>query len=314
MESMNQVKSSEIIKNMNARIAECGTFRLDDNTLIYTKKEGTEKIVDYRGLIRTNQTLYLLKPGYVAKGSLEAEILEKEGHCVAISVSTLKALKEAIEEEKRQKHLENVHFEYVGLTEDYGRVYGLSTRVPREVWNQIKEYFFYASSNDELGCDADDMDLGWVTTSPGIVEEILNIKPELTIRAQHERVEQRKQQRKELEQMKEEIIGAFGDAEKPDPKVEQPEYARKFRPGFEKMLVEGERIDDPFFSQDLYGSGQWWVIQPNYIWFIKNNGMDGDNWSLNNVETGGAGAIGVRVPYSEDLAEKIRRYGGGLRT
>ena len=39
---------------------------------------------------------------------------------------------------------------------------------------------------------------------------------------------------------------------------------------------------------------------------FRNNGFDGDNWSANNIETGGAGAIGVRVPFSETLAAQIR--------
>lgn len=314
METMQRKKiTPEEIVEINTQAVECGTFRLENDSLIYTKKDGTEKSVDYNGLIRTKQTLYLVKPGFTAKDSLEAEILTKQGHCVAISISTLKALKEAIKEEKQQKQLENVHLEYAGMTEDFGRVYGLSTRVSKETWNQIKEYFFYASSDDELGCDADDEDLGWVTTNPEAVEKILDVKPELTIRAQHKRAEQKKQQRENLKQQQREIISAFRDAEKPDPKVEQPEYAKKFQPGFEKMIVPGERIDDPFYRQNLYGGGQWWIIQENYIWDVQNNGSDGDDWSQNNIETGGAGAIGVRVPYSKELEEKIRKYAQGSK-
>jgi len=309
---VNEMKtnSGEIIKKMNAEAKECGTFRLNDQgqELIYTKKDGTEKSVNFWGLIATNQTLYLVKPGYTAKSSLEAEILEKQGHCVAISISTLSALRKVIKEERQQKQLENLHLVYAGRTEDFGRVYRLSTRVPREIWEQIKEYFLYASEDDELGGDADDETLGWVTTNPEVVEKTLNVKTELTIDAQQKRAEQKKQQRKEHQEIQQEIIDAFRDAEKPDPRVEQPEYSKKFRRGSEKMLVEGERIDDPFYRQNLYGGGQWWVIQPDYIWLVRNNGADGDDWSQNNVETGGAGAIGVRVPFSSDLAEKIRRY------
>lgn len=57
----------------------------------------------------------------------------------------------------------------------------------------------------------------------------------------------------------------------------------------------------------LYGTGEWFVIGDDYIWFVRNNGMDGDNWSNNNVRTGGAGAIGWRVPFNEDLASNIRK-------
>lgn len=37
-----------------------------------------------------------------------------------------------------------------------------------------------------------------------------------------------------------------------------------------------------------------------------NNGRDGDNWSRNNVTTGGAGAIGWRIPYDEAVACELR--------
>lgn len=64
----------------------------------------------------------------------------------------------------------------------------------------------------------------------------------------------------------------------------------------------GERYHD---TQDIYGGGDWFVVGPEWIWYVRNNGMDGDAWENNNVRTGGAGAIGWRVPYSVELAEKI---------
>jgi len=65
---------------------------------------------------------------------------------------------------------------------------------------------------------------------------------------------------------------------------------------------EGERWFD---TQTIYGGGSWWVVGPDYIWFVLNNGADGDDWSLNNVRTGGAGAIGWRAPRSEDLLSRL---------
>jgi len=47
-----------------------------------------------------------------------------------------------------------------------------------------------------------------------------------------------------------------------------------------------------------------------YIWYIQNNGGDGDDWSVNNVLTGGAGAIGWRVAYEQELAERLARLAG----
>jgi hypothetical protein len=49
-----------------------------------------------------------------------------------------------------------------------------------------------------------------------------------------------------------------------------------------------------------YGGGTWVVIEPgeNYFWYVRNN--DGDDWSRNNVQTGGAGAIGYRLPMTDE--------------
>jgi len=60
-------------------------------------------------------------------------------------------------------------------------------------------------------------------------------------------------------------------------------------------------------TQNIYGGGEWFTIGDEYIWYVKNNGMDGDNWSSNNVSTGGAGGIGWRVPFDEKLAERIKK-------
>lgn len=70
-----------------------------------------------------------------------------------------------------------------------------------------------------------------------------------------------------------------------------------------RHLLEGERISD---TANVYGGGDWFVVGDDYIWYVQNNGMDGDDWSRNNVSTGGAGAIGWRVPYDEELAAEIR--------
>lgn len=39
-----------------------------------------------------------------------------------------------------------------------------------------------------------------------------------------------------------------------------------------------------------FGGGAWVLQEGNDLWYVKNNGADGDDWSQNNVITGGAGA------------------------
>jgi hypothetical protein len=67
-------------------------------------------------------------------------------------------------------------------------------------------------------------------------------------------------------------------------------------------VPEGVRVHD---TQNLYGGGDWFVVGSDWIWYVQNNGMDGDDWAVNNVRTGGAGAIGWRVPYDPELAAKL---------
>jgi len=64
------------------------------------------------------------------------------------------------------------------------------------------------------------------------------------------------------------------------------------------LVVDGERLFD---TQTIYGGGDWFVLTPEHVWYVQNNGADGDNWGANNVRTGGAGAIGWRVPRDEAL-------------
>ena len=57
----------------------------------------------------------------------------------------------------------------------------------------------------------------------------------------------------------------------------------------------------------IYGGGSWFVVEPDNetVWYVRNNGADGDDWSHNNVETGGAGAIGWKMK-SKELAEELK--------
>lgn len=63
-------------------------------------------------------------------------------------------------------------------------------------------------------------------------------------------------------------------------------------------------------GQTIYGGGEWFVIGPELTWFIINNGHDGDDWSRNNVRTGGAGGIGYTLPTTPELTDKILRLTG----
>jgi hypothetical protein len=74
----------------------------------------------------------------------------------------------------------------------------------------------------------------------------------------------------------------------------------------EGMQVPGEEICSD--RRTIYGGGDWFVVGAEHIWYVQNNGADGDDWSRNNVTTGGAGAIGWRVAYDEALAAEVKAF------
>jgi hypothetical protein len=71
-----------------------------------------------------------------------------------------------------------------------------------------------------------------------------------------------------------------------------------------KNTPEGERVLD---TQTIYGGGDWFVVGTELVWYVQNNGGDGDAWDWNNVRTGGAGAIGWYIPRTETLVTELDR-------
>jgi len=61
-------------------------------------------------------------------------------------------------------------------------------------------------------------------------------------------------------------------------------------------IPEGEVLYDTF---RIDGTGEKIIQTDTELWYIANNGMDGDNWSRNTIITGGAGAYGWRAPRSK---------------
>lgn len=109
----------------------------------------------------------------------------------------------AAREARARKDREELHLTPAGMTEDFGRAYRLSTRIERSDWSKIARYMMYVRRGDEMGMDADDYDLGWVTFSPAKVEEALGITGEWTLAAQEEATKKRQE---EAEQKRQEIV------------------------------------------------------------------------------------------------------------
>lgn len=68
-------------------------------------------------------------------------------------------------------------------------------------------------------------------------------------------------------------------------------------------VYDGEEINisdipgnDLADTMNIYGGGYILRDAGEEIWLIVNNGADGDNWAVNNIRTGGAGAYAFRIP------------------
>jgi hypothetical protein len=68
---------------------------------------------------------------------------------------------------------------------------------------------------------------------------------------------------------------------------------------------DGEVLFETGRDARFYGGGEWLVVCADYVWHVRNNGADGDDWRGNNISTGGAGAIGHRVPATPELLARI---------
>ena len=79
------------------------------------------------------------------------------------------------------------------------------------------------------------------------------------------------------------------------------------KPGSKLITLRGKKHMESDTSSILYGGGHWFVVESGKIWYVENNGADGDNWDYNNVSTGGAGAIGWYISFSDKLADRINQ-------
>jgi hypothetical protein len=127
----------------------------------------------------------------------------------------------------------------------------------------------------------------YATARPATAEEMA---PAIEAAHEHALAEERALEAKRLERL-------FESGEHPDPAAGQVSLVGDEVP----IAVQGR----------IYGGGRWAVIEPEgaeprSIWWVVNNGRDGDDWSYSNVRTGGAGAIGRRLPWSPELERRVR--------
>lgn len=207
----------------------------------------------------------------------------------------------AEEEERERKAREGIRLVPAGMTEDFGMAYRLTARLDRSEWKKIARLMHYVTTDDEMGMDADDHNFGWVTFRPRAVEAALGITGDRTVAAQNEAA---------LRRLNDPVLSRICAINQRVQEIGREIQETGERPDGDNTPA-GDRLFD---TQSPYGGGDWFVAGPEFLWYVRNNGMDGDNWSWNNVRTGGAGAIGFRVPVTSPLADEIRKLASEIKT
>lgn len=147
---------------------------------------------------------------------------------------------------------------------------------------------YYREDGMSFGLPDDRGYMHRLTVRPATVEE----------RAPREREEAAELRRGEAEEARRELVRRFlRDGATPPGPIDLLSS--------ERLAVLDERLI-------IYGGGSWFVVEGGSLWYVENNGGDGDNWARNNLTTGGAGAVGYRLPADPELEARIRAVSAAL--
>lgn len=288
---------NEITQDLKAKIETIANQRYMN---YYTFK--TDIIIDKK------KVKYVVYANKRIVGGISQETYEKYKEYIdaVMATAATKANERGLRESWEVKALTGDLITKVTHGEDFD-LYALTATLPPQIWAKIKHLTQYIRSDEDMegGCDFGGENYkGW-TIASGADKLLIELAEKTATSAQREIVkiiliekeeakkasELRKQAKQQKQQILDEITVAFEGAEYPEG----------------NFILDGEQIEDPFYPADIYGGGRWFVIQLDWIWFVKNNGHDGDDWGRNNVQTGGAGAIGTRIKYDAEIAEKIKK-------
>lgn len=200
---------------------------------------------------------------------------------------------------------EDLKLDYIGLDKNtMQELYKLSDTIPYNVWNTISEYFVKLTPDDvDLGYDIGYV--GWVTSNPYPVEEILNIKTDNRLVNREKTII-----KKTVESYNKDYIFDIVD------KLHEVFSVVETPPG-EFQLYEstpgeeyGVWVENPLFPPNKHGNGEFWVLKKarDEIWYVRYNFRPGDDRRFNNVLIDfELKAIGKKIPYDPDVAELIKK-------
>lgn len=201
----------------------------------------------------------------------------------------------------------DVELYYIGI--DYNTMqdlYKLSDTLPYNKWLRISEYFVKLNQN-EVELDYPLNYIGWVTSVPETVEEILNIP-----------LDRRVGNRDVYGELEERVLSESASVESVS-ESEYFDYVDKLHEVFSVVetpygvyALIGETYNNPLFPPNKYGRGEYWVIEKDTqdIWYIRLNHQEGDDLQFNNIcINGGLKGIGKRIDYDENVHDLLLKLG-----
>lgn len=230
-------------------------------------------------------------------------------------------------EEEKQARLEKEYFEKIENKEvcinfRSGHIFGLETcKLPYSLFSMIKKYGQYHDGGEEDQEWADDQDYfgiskenlrGWFfdDNAPQTLFDAgykvsfngIELSRKKDIKAAKEEYFSRKEKEQKDTHKKYMRISELKDR--------YFEFLRNSNTMTEKEVKDSDiennynRIIYPdlgITGHDIYGGGMYILLTEERIYFIQNNGMDGDDWSRNNFRTGGAGAIASYLEMTDEV-------------
>lgn len=283
------------------QLGEDGYLRMPSGKLVINseacKKAGVDpneisKILSKKLLAEYRE--FLVKPGMNAEG-----------------LELVSEAQERLKEERAAREKVRLYWGYYGF-----RIMG---QVPKDVWSIVKPHARYYDS--EFADDMDDFnvgrgDLGWYVTA-GVVDALIGtgikvvylrnhvehpIQSSIDLTATHERIILQEEKAREKAEATEaeikkhhDVIWSAATKSSDIPTSEECDEIMKL----DRFSLTG------FRPQNIYGSGFWFHQDEQNLYVVRNNGGDGDMWSMNNYGTQGGGAICYRVARTAEIDNSV---------
>lgn len=199
----------------------------------------------------------------------------------------------------------DLYLYYIGM--DFNTMqdlYKLSSTLPYNEWLRVSEHFVKLTPSD-VDLEYPLQYIGWVTSTPHIVEQILNVPVEKWVSNRDVEAELMERISKESKVHSSEDESYYFDF------VDKlHEVFSVVETPYGQFDLQGEIVENPLFPPNEYGTGEYWVINEadDEIWYVRYNHRPGDNLNFNNVLVDGElGAIGKVVGFDENIIDLLNK-------